>query len=308
MSNAAVVQDEAEDRFYTQVEAGDVRLFTLDQLDAAFNAGLIHENTYVCLEGSSEWQTLAEVAGLGDEEEAAPISAPQLIAQPVAHAPAVAHAPVAPQSWGVAAAPSIVPSAPSVAPYSVAPMVMSPSIRPVVNDLAFDDDMDMMAMRPKRKLGKVVAGLAVLALAGLGFAVVSSGGLRLPKLKVGDSGQVAQAVRARARGVQARAAEGRSQGRGSAEGRSQRRQRSGGEEELGRSLQRRDEGCAPEQGQEAGGFDQAEEGLACRRCGQVQRRQSQERRRLQEQRQLVRPAERQALSNAATPRSVRPRR
>lgn len=186
MSNAAVVQDEAEDRYYTQVEAGDVRLFTLDQLDAAFNAGLIHENTYVCLEGSSEWQTLAEVAGLGEEEEeAAPISAPQLIAQPVAHAP------IAAQSWGVAAAPSIVPSAPSVAPYSVAPMV-APSLRPVVNDLGFDDDMEMMAMRPKRKLGKVVAGLAVLGLAGLGFAVVSSGGIRLPKLGAG-SGQAAAA-------------------------------------------------------------------------------------------------------------------
>ena len=117
MSNAAVVQDENEDRYYTQVEAGDVRLFTLDQLDAAFNAGLIHENTYVCLEGDSTWQTLAEVAGLGDEEEAAPVSAPQLIAQPVPHAPQV---PQAPQhnayGYAVASAPSVpAPSAPSVA-------------------------------------------------------------------------------------------------------------------------------------------------------------------------------------------------
>jgi hypothetical protein len=56
MSYAA--EDEAEDRYYTQVDAGDVRLFTLDQLDAAFNAGLIHENTYVCLEGDSKWLTL----------------------------------------------------------------------------------------------------------------------------------------------------------------------------------------------------------------------------------------------------------
>lgn len=203
MSNAAVVQDETEDRYYTQVEAGDVRLFTLDQLDAAFNAGLIHENTYVCLEGESEWLTLAEVAGLGDEEEeAAPVSAPQLIAQPVPHAPAAptqayaaqpyAAQPYAAQPFGVAASPSIVPSAPSVAPYSVAPMVMTPSIRPVVNDLALDDDMDMMAMRPKRRMGKVVAGLAVLALGGLGFAVVQGGGIRLPKLD-GDAAKASAA-------------------------------------------------------------------------------------------------------------------
>ena len=80
MSYAAAAQDETEDRYHTQVDAGDVRLFTLDQLDAAFNVGLIHENTYVCLEGGSEWITLGEVAGLGDEE---PVSAPFPVAAPV---------------------------------------------------------------------------------------------------------------------------------------------------------------------------------------------------------------------------------
>ncbi|HVY28397.1 MAG TPA: DUF4339 domain-containing protein [Polyangiaceae bacterium] len=172
MSNAAVDQDEAEDRYYTQVDAGDVRLFTLDQLDAAFNAGLIHENTYVCLEGSSEWLTLAEVAGLGEEE---PVSAPQPVAQPV------------PQ-YAAYAAPQV-----TSAPYSVAPIV-APSIRPVTSDLSFDDDFEMMAMRPKRRIGKVLAGVAVLGLAGLGFAVVQSGGLKLPKLDLGASnGQAAAA-------------------------------------------------------------------------------------------------------------------
>jgi len=189
MSNAAVVQDEAEDRYYTQVEAGDVRLFTLDQLDAAFNAGLIHENTFVCLEGDSKWLTLGEVAGLGEEEEEAPVSAPQLVAAPVPQAAQnvfLQQAPVpaafAPQSYAA-------PSAPikSSVPYSVAPTV-APSLRPVVNDLALDDDdMEMMAMRRKRPLGKILAGVAVLALGGLGFAVVSGGGIRLPKLADGVS-------------------------------------------------------------------------------------------------------------------------
>jgi hypothetical protein len=164
MSYAATAQDETEDRYYTQVEAGDVRLFTLDQLDAAFNAGLIHENTYVCLEGESTWLTLAEVAGLGDEEpEAAPVSGP---------------APVPYQ--GVAASRTVVPTSFS------SPYYVPPSIAPVVNDLALDDDeIDAMSMRPKRRMGKVMAGLAVLALGGLGFAVVQSGGLRGVKLPMG---------------------------------------------------------------------------------------------------------------------------
>src|SRR5262245_27187563 len=98
MSYAATAQDETEDRYHTQVEAGDVRLCTLDQLDAAFNAGLIHENTYVCLEGSSEWLTLGEVAGLGDEEEEAPVSAPVPVAAPVSYARPVA---VAPNAYGL---------------------------------------------------------------------------------------------------------------------------------------------------------------------------------------------------------------
>jgi hypothetical protein len=167
MSYAAVDQDDTEDRYYTQVDAGDVRLFTLDQLDAAFNAGLIHENTYVCLEGASEWLTLGEVAGLGDEEpEPAPISAVTSV----------------PHRGGFAASPSIVPAA----PYSVAPMIMPASLRPVVNDLD-DLDPDMFAMRPKRRAGKIVAGLAVVALGALGFVVVSSGGIKLPKLNLGGS-------------------------------------------------------------------------------------------------------------------------
>jgi len=173
MSHAAVAQDETEDRYHTQVEAGDVRLFTLDQLDAAFNAGLIHENTYVCLEGSSDWLTLGEVAGLGDEE---PVPAPVSVVQPVPQARQYA----APAYGAVVPSPSVIPAASYAPAYSVAP---------VTNDLSLDDDYEMMSMRPKRRAGKVVAGLAVLALGGLGFAVVQSGGIKLPKL----DGDVAQA-------------------------------------------------------------------------------------------------------------------
>lgn len=203
MSNAALVQDETEDRYYTQVEEGDVRLFTLDQLDAAFNAGLIHENTYVCLEGDSKWLTLAEVAGLGDEAEEEPVSAPHLIAAAAPQAPAPAYSVPAPAPvshvasgpFGLApVTPSLAPTASSIAPMtnSVAPMVM-PSVAPAFSsNLAFDDDPELMAMRRKRApLGKIVGAVAVLGLAGVAFAVVQSGGIRLPKLNVDDN--VAQA-------------------------------------------------------------------------------------------------------------------
>lgn len=192
MSHAAPAQDETEDRYYTQVDDGDVRLFTLDQLDAAFNAGLIHENTYVCLEGSSEWLTLATVAGLEDSEEEAPVP------QSVAPAPVY----VAPAPAPMSAAPIASPFAPSI---SVAPVAARPagaayasvpapySVAPVVNDLSFDDD-DMLTMRPKRRLGKVLAGVAVLGLAAAGIAVAQSGGLALPKLKLDDNAARASAA------------------------------------------------------------------------------------------------------------------
>jgi len=190
MSNTATAQDETEDRYFTQVDEGDVRLFTLDQLDAAFNAGLIHENTYLCLEGDSKWLTLAEVAGLGDEE---PVSAPHLVAAPAPVSQAAQVSQVV-QSAAYRAPASIAPAYADAGPYgapivnSVAPMVMPRSIAPVSSDL--DDDMEMFARR-KRPLGKIIAAVAVLGLAGVGFAVVQSGGLRLPKLGVDDS--VAQA-------------------------------------------------------------------------------------------------------------------
>jgi hypothetical protein len=178
----AVEQDATEDRYYTQVDAGDVRLFTLDQLDAAFNAGLIHENTYVCLEGGSEWLTLGDVAGLGNDEASEP-EAVSVVAPLPQRAPAQPAAYAAPYSVAPAAAAQ---SVPPLAPYSLAPVVASssftPSTRPVVSDLSLDDlDSDMMSMRPKRRAGKIAAGVAVVALGALGFAVVQSGGLRMPK-------------------------------------------------------------------------------------------------------------------------------
>src|SRR3954465_15788730 len=76
--------EDSEDRFYAQFDSREVELMTLDELAAAFEAGQIHENTFVCREGESEWTTLAEVAGLGEEEEEeeAPLVAPVIEPRP----------------------------------------------------------------------------------------------------------------------------------------------------------------------------------------------------------------------------------
>jgi hypothetical protein len=69
------------------------------------------------------------------------------------------------------------------APYSVPPVAFAPSIAPVTSTLGDDFDPDMLAMRPKRRAGKIAAGVAVLAVGGLGFGVVSSG-MSLPRLNL----------------------------------------------------------------------------------------------------------------------------
>src|SRR6478736_5709170 len=85
MTHDESAQEATEDRFHVQFDSREVELMTLDELAEAFEAGRIHGNTYVCREGDSEWSTLAEVAGLGEEDEAP--------AEEVAAAPADARAP-----------------------------------------------------------------------------------------------------------------------------------------------------------------------------------------------------------------------
>ncbi|HWA75776.1 MAG TPA: hypothetical protein VG937_25745 [Polyangiaceae bacterium] len=64
-------QTETDERWYVQFDSGEVRLMTLEELDAAFEASEVHENTFVIQVGETKWQTLADVAGLSEEEEEA---------------------------------------------------------------------------------------------------------------------------------------------------------------------------------------------------------------------------------------------
>jgi hypothetical protein len=82
MTDHESAHEDTEDRFYAQFDSREVELMTLDELQEAFEAGKIHGNTFVCREGESEWLTLAEVAGLGEEDEGEAESA--LVAPPIA--------------------------------------------------------------------------------------------------------------------------------------------------------------------------------------------------------------------------------
>src|ERR1700720_3855967 len=82
----AMMSEVTEEQWHVQVEAGDVRLWTLDQLDAAFKAELVDESTFVLEVGKTEWMQLGTL--LGGDDDASPA---------VETAPAYNHvAPVAP--------------------------------------------------------------------------------------------------------------------------------------------------------------------------------------------------------------------
>jgi len=65
-------ENENDERWYVQFDSREVRLMTLEELDAAFEQGLIHGKTFVIEVGGTQWKTLAEVAGLGDDAEESP--------------------------------------------------------------------------------------------------------------------------------------------------------------------------------------------------------------------------------------------
>jgi len=196
MTHDESTHEDSEDRFYAQFDSREVELMTLDELAAAFEAGQIHANTFVCREGDSEWLTLAEVAGLGEEEEAEPEPAPVLETRPPMperrpampqRAPDLAVAaetrPPMPERrpamvnaaphLSVAPTPSVVPTAPSAAPLSFAPVTSN------VFDSSSNLDFDELAMRPKRRWGLVAAAAAALAVAGGGAAFAFGGGSAL---------------------------------------------------------------------------------------------------------------------------------
>lgn len=175
---------------------------TLDELAAAFEAGKIHGNTFVCREGESEWLTLAEVAGLGEEgeeeeQEAVPV-APVVEARP----PMPSRRPDMPMAGETRPPmPSRRPDLPmasetrppmperrpamSVAPAAVVPAALGSStpqsFAPVTSNIAYSSlDLDETLLRPKRRWGLILGAAAGLALVGGGTVFALNSGASTP--------------------------------------------------------------------------------------------------------------------------------
>jgi hypothetical protein len=143
---------EHEDAWHVQLESGEVRILTLDQLDRFYQNSIIDEDTYVLQDGEMQWRKLGEVIGGDAEEEAPPPPKPQV----------------------VLVAPTPTPS-PALVAYTPPPVYQPQSIRPVVSEidadeLSFDDAM----FKKSNKVKYVAVGAILTALAAMGAVVGAS--------------------------------------------------------------------------------------------------------------------------------------
>ncbi|HEY1534281.1 MAG TPA: DUF4339 domain-containing protein, partial [Polyangiaceae bacterium] len=174
-----MASEETEDRFYAQFDSREVELMTLDGLQAAFEAGRIHENTFVCREGDDQWLTLAEVAGLGEEPEPV-VAAERRPPMPQRRPEGVETRPPMPERRP---AMNTVPA--QRFQNTVAPVVTSNplSYAPVSSNISYSD-LDELGLRPKRRWGRVLFAAAALTLVGGGAAFALGGGARSLGLRV----------------------------------------------------------------------------------------------------------------------------
>ncbi len=151
-----------EEQWHVQIEAGDVRLWTLDQLDAAFKAELVDESTFVLEVGKTEWMQLGTLLGGGSddedgaESEAAPPAPLAIVSAPQAR---TALAPV----MAITAGPSN--EAASLGPYSTTTPY---STAPMAADI---DDLESPASFRGSRKRPIAIGIGVALLAA-GVAVL----------------------------------------------------------------------------------------------------------------------------------------
>jgi hypothetical protein len=150
-SEASDFGEETMDLWRVRMPDGDERVITLERLDDLFQNGLITEQTLVLEEGTTQWRTLADVAGLGAPPPA-PQPAPLFVAPP----------PAAMREMAAALSTTSTLAAPMSAP------------PPVVADIPDLDELEYP--RPSKKKWLVVAAAAALVVTGLSVAVTSAGG------------------------------------------------------------------------------------------------------------------------------------
>jgi len=147
------VQSTEEDFWHVQLPSGDVRYWSLDELDEAFQRDEVDAKTYVLKQGETTWERLGDLLGLDD------------VPPPSSHVPtALPYAQTLPFAQTL----------PPPAPNSDYPGALS--IRPVVNDVTDLDDDDLAAaMKPKRKNLAYIGGGAAVALV-LAIVAISHAG------------------------------------------------------------------------------------------------------------------------------------
>ena len=172
-----------EDIWHVQLGSGDVCLMTLEQLDDAFQTGVIHENTYLWQEGATGWVTLSKVAGLDSENGSsqpigsgatsayvAPASSP--MAHPIT-SPWPAASPASPRFAYDAAQSIFDPPIQNMGPNSTAPVVAP------MRDMEFDFE-EPVSFKKKRSGGKMLLAAAVVVGAA-GFGAVKYGIVQIPQ-------------------------------------------------------------------------------------------------------------------------------
>lgn len=156
----------SDEIWHVQLRDGEVRPVSLDELDAAFQSGIIDANAQVFAPGATTWTTLGAIAGLDDADEAPAAAAPAASADPIRAVQTAAAAPLSLSSF-VAAEPSLPPS--------LAPMAfdLSASRAGVEFDLATQLEGDDLAFKPKRgrTIGIVAGACAAVAAVALAFGL-----------------------------------------------------------------------------------------------------------------------------------------
>jgi hypothetical protein len=160
-----------DDLWHVQLASGEVCMMTLDQLDDAFQNGVISENTYLWQEGATGWVTLREVAGLDSDEPEDLTDQVEPQANPFVHSDHASES-----VWPQASAPgptynyaSQDPFAPPVQ-YAPPVQVMGPhSTAPVVSPMRdMDFDLEPVNFGRKRHPGRWLFAAALVGAAGFG--------------------------------------------------------------------------------------------------------------------------------------------
>jgi len=142
--------EQHEDLWHVQLESGEVRILTLDQLDAFYQNGIIDEETHVLRDGTMEWLKLGDALG-ASEPAAQPAKAPAFV------------------SYG--AVPPY-PRAPVVEPYE--PYQTHLSTRPVVSEIDADElDLDALPFKRASK-GKYLLAAGAVGLVAFMVAVLGA--------------------------------------------------------------------------------------------------------------------------------------